>query len=68
MVDKKLYQQVKEEMKKHRNKKHWSKKDLYNILEAKKSGDWSKVHKSKLYNEYGPEYCSLLEVLCQLGY
>ena len=58
-----VYQKIKEEMKKHRSQKHWTKKDVENILEAKKTGDWSKVYSSKLYNEYGGEFCSLLEVL-----
>lgn len=68
MIDQKLYKLIKKEMKKHRKKKHWTKKDLELILNAKKSGDWSIVHQTKLYNEHGGEYCSLLEVLCKLGY
>jgi hypothetical protein len=59
----KTYHQIVEEMKKHRSKKHWSKKDLEKIMLAKMSGRWEEVYGSKLYNDYGGEFCSLLEVL-----
>lgn len=59
----KTYLQIKNEMEKQRERKHWSKKDLEMIIKAQKTGDWSDVHKSKLYNNYSGEYCSLLEVL-----
>jgi hypothetical protein len=57
------YEQIKKEMYKKRGVKHWTKQDVKNILEAQKTGDWSKVHAGNLYNKYGGEYCTLLEVL-----
>lgn len=61
-MKKEEYRKVVELMKKERSKKHFSKKDVMAILEARKTGDWSEVYKSKLYNKYSCEYCSLLEV------
>ena len=57
------YNKVKTLMDHERNVKHWSKKDLQLIQEAKETDNWKKVYNSKLYNKYGGEYCSLLEVL-----
>lgn len=62
----KKYQEVMTEMKKARKVKHFTKKDVLAILKARKSGDWKAVHDSKLYIEYGGEYCSLLEVINEL--
>lgn len=59
----KTYQQIRNEMKKHRSKKHWIKNDLQLIMEAKKNDNWKKVYESELYKKYSGEYCSLLQVL-----
>lgn len=59
------YAKIREDMKKKRHTKHWTKKDVESILTAQETGDWSTVHTSKLYNEYSGEYCSLLEVLAK---
>ena len=61
-MDKKQYNKVVELMRRERSKKHFSKKDVIAILEARRTGNWSEVYKSKLYNKYSCEYCSLLEV------
>lgn len=57
------YQVIKDYMSKRNSKKHWSKKDIENILNAQETGNWIKVKESKLYNMYGGEYCSLLEAI-----
>ena len=57
-----MYESIKGYMAKHRKgSKHWGKKDLEGILQAyKNGGDYSEVWKTKLYNQYGGEYCQLL--------
>lgn len=65
-MTKQQYEKVVELMKRERSKKHFGKKDVIAILKAKEDGDWSEVHKSKLYNKYGGDYCSLLEVVNQV--
>ena len=62
------YQAIATEMKRHRKIKRHNKKDVDNILIAFHKGDWEAVHASKLYNNNGGHYCSLLQVLCNLGY
>jgi hypothetical protein len=62
-----FHKQVREEMSRKRSTKHWSKKDVEAILEAKQTGDWSEVESSKFYVQYGGEFCSMLEVLNKLG-
>lgn len=59
----KTYMEIVQEMKKHRSEKHWSKNTIKIIMQAYKTGDWSKVYASRFYNKYSGEYCSLLEVL-----
>jgi hypothetical protein len=59
----KTYEQIKEEMNRKRSVKHWSKKDIKMIKDAQKTGDYTEVYQSKLYNKYSGEYCTLLEVL-----
>ena len=65
-MDKKQYAKVVELMKRERSKKHFGKNDVMAILKAQETGDWSKVHESKLYNKYSVDYCSLLEVIHQV--
>ena len=65
-MTKQQYEKVVELMKRERSKKHFGKKDVMEILKAQETGDWSKVHDSKLYNKYSSEYCSLLEVIHQV--
>lgn len=65
-MTKEQYTKVVELMKKERSKKHFGKNDVLAILEAQKTSDWTEVHASKLYNKYGGEYCSLLEVIHQV--
>jgi hypothetical protein len=60
------HKEVREAMANERSKKHWNKKDVEMIVAAKQSGDWKEVFASKLYNEYGGEYCSMLQVLNRL--
>lgn len=62
-----IYQEVKKELLEHHRKiAHFTKKELYLIFQATKSGEWEKVHETKLYNDYGGEYCSILQILCYL--
>jgi hypothetical protein len=59
----KKYNEVVNEMKKHRSVKRFNKKDVQMIMQAKTTGDWSKVYNTKLYIVNGGDFCSLLEVL-----
>ncbi len=63
----KQFKEVREEMKRMNRKKHYTRQDINDILEAQETGDWSKVHAGTLYNKYGGEYCSMLEALNWLG-
>jgi hypothetical protein len=42
---------------------HTTKADIQRIIRAKNSGDWRAVYKSRLYTQFGPEYCDLLEII-----
>ena len=57
-----MYESIKRYMAKHRpGPKHWSKKDLTLIVSAyNNGGNYQEVWKTKLYNQYGGEYCQLL--------
>lgn len=61
------YQLITKEMKKYRSTKHWTKKDIDRIKEARESDDWTTVYKSDLYTKHSGEFCSLLEVLHRLN-
>lgn len=66
VVNKEVYQMIQGQMKKRRGVKVFTKKDVTAILKAQETGDWSEVHKSKLYVKHGGDYCSMLEVLNNL--
>lgn len=57
------YSAVVEELKKHKNPVHLTKKELQIILDGQETGNFEETHKTRLYIKYGGEYCSLLEVL-----
>lgn len=61
------YQRITKEMKKYRSTKHWNKKDIERIKQARESDDWTDVYKSELYKKYSGEFCSLFEVLHRLN-
>lgn len=48
-----------------REKSYTTKKDIKRIQEARKSGNWSDVYKSRLYRLHSGEYCELLEYIAQ---
>ena len=47
----------------NKNSRAVSLKDIRLILEAWKSGDYSSVFKTDLYNKRGGDYCRLLEII-----
>ena len=47
----------------NKNSRAVSLKDIKLILEAWKSGDFSSVFKTDLYNKRGGDYCRLLEII-----
>lgn len=47
----------------NKNSRAVSLKDIRLILEAWKSGDYSPVFKTDLYNKRGGDYCRLLEII-----
>ena len=57
------YLSIKEYMSKRRPLKHWSKRDIQDILDAKESNNWEIVKNSKLYILHGGEYCELLTAI-----
>lgn len=46
-----------------REKSHTTAADVIRINEAQSTGDWSKVHASRLYRLHSGEYCQLLEII-----
>lgn len=40
-------------------------RDLARIREARKNGNWQAVHQSKLYRQFGGQFCQLLELLAR---
>lgn len=57
---------LKELMKQHRSICKGTLKDLNVLIECKKKGDYTEMFKTKLYNNYGGEYCEYLEILNSL--
>ena len=47
----------------NKNSRAVSLKDIKLVLEAWKSGDYSSVFKTDLYNKRGGDYCRLLEII-----
>ena len=37
--------------------------DIDTVLEAQRSGDWSRVYLTRLYLKRGGDFCKLLEIL-----
>ncbi|MGG5373383.1 hypothetical protein [Enterococcus sp. AZ196] len=61
------YAAVVKELKIHKNPIHLTKKELKIILEDQKNETIEETKKTRIYQKYGGEYCSLLQVLHQLG-
>lgn len=59
---------VKEMLSEKVSKVHATEKDIINICKAYEKQDYSEIHKGKLYNKHGGEYCQLLEILNKVDY
>ena len=53
------------EMHRRRRVLHATRADIDRIAEARRTGCWTAVHRSRLYRFHSAEYCELLEVIAQ---
>ena len=53
------------EMQRLRSVFHATRADIDRIAEARRTGCWTAVHRSRLYRLHSAEYCTLLEVTAQ---
>lgn len=65
-MEKLTYAAVVKDLRTHRNPIHLTKKELKIILDGRKSGSIEETKKTRIYQKYGGEYCSLMQVLHQL--
>ncbi|NMP24597.1 hypothetical protein [Sulfobacillus harzensis] len=50
------------EMRRRRQSIHTTRADIDRITEARRTGRWERVYRSRLYRIHSAEYCELLEV------
>lgn len=60
------YSAVVKELRTHRTHIHLTKKELKIILDGRKNGTIEETKKTRIYQKYGGEYCSLMQVLHHL--
>lgn len=58
-----LAKELQKKVLQRREKIKGNQKDYYTVYQSYKNKDYTLAHKTKLYNLYGGEYCTLLEVL-----
>lgn len=52
-------------MQQRRQSLHITRADIDRVIEARHTGRWHLVYRSRLYRLYGAEYCELLEVIAR---
>lgn len=64
-VTMKDYPVIKRELKERKQVCHLNKSEFQTILDAYTTCDWQPVYKTRLYLQYGGEYCLTLELIAK---
>jgi phosphoribosyl-dephospho-CoA transferase len=64
-VTMKDYPAIKKELKEHKQVCHLTKSEFQAILDAYNTYDWQPVYETRLYKDFGGEYCLLLELIAK---
>lgn len=62
-VTMKDYPAIKRELKERKQVCHLTRSEFQAILDAYSTYDWQPVYKTRLYQQYGGEYCLTLELI-----